>query len=238
MLFTPIVAASLFFAQPVPLDMPAAEAYQIKTAKGERILEDRFFSQDLWFADALLGRWLDEDGRIFCVYSLDKVPPKFSSSSMKRAEWLKDVVPMPEDADDLALEAVALLVPDELLDEGVPLRQKPRLFDSVLFHDTTNSQTIAMSFLREETRKRYLAVWELAPGDDPDYAKERLVRDFLGKWDEILPEYLRSELPEAKSDSKRKKKKSGLEAEIMAIMNKSLKTALDLALEEIFKEWK
>lgn len=37
---------------------------------------------------------------------------------------------------------------------------------------------------------------------------------------------------------KRKKKKSGLEAEIMAIMNKSLKTALDHALEEIFKEWK
>lgn len=39
-------------------------------------------------------------------------------------------------------------------------------------------------------------------------------------------------------DKKKKKKKSILEAEIMSIMQKSLKTALDLALDDIFKEWK
>ena len=37
---------------------------------------------------------------------------------------------------------------------------------------------------------------------------------------------------------KKKKKKSVLEAEIMSIMQKSLKTALDLALDDIFKDWK
>lgn len=37
---------------------------------------------------------------------------------------------------------------------------------------------------------------------------------------------------------KKKKKKSVLEAEIMSIIEKSLKTALDKALDDIFKDWK
>ena len=39
-------------------------------------------------------------------------------------------------------------------------------------------------------------------------------------------------------DKKKKKRKSILEAEIMSIMQKSLKTALDMALDDIFKDWK
>ena len=35
-----------------------------------------------------------------------------------------------------------------------------------------------------------------------------------------------------------KKKKSNLEAEVFAIMEKSLKNALDVALDDIFKDWK
>lgn len=37
---------------------------------------------------------------------------------------------------------------------------------------------------------------------------------------------------------KQKKKKSTFEAEILAFMQKSMKTALDMALDEIFKGWK
>ena len=37
---------------------------------------------------------------------------------------------------------------------------------------------------------------------------------------------------------KKKKQKSVLEAEILAFMQKSMKTALDLALDDIFKDWK
>ena len=37
---------------------------------------------------------------------------------------------------------------------------------------------------------------------------------------------------------KKKKKKSILEAEIMSIMEKSMKVALDKALDDIFKDWK
>ena len=39
-------------------------------------------------------------------------------------------------------------------------------------------------------------------------------------------------------DKKKKKKKSVIEAEILRIMEKSLKTALDMALDDIFKDWK
>ena len=41
-----------------------------------------------------------------------------------------------------------------------------------------------------------------------------------------------------KDKDKKKKKKSVLEAEIMAILQKSMRTALDMALDDIFKDWK
>lgn len=39
-------------------------------------------------------------------------------------------------------------------------------------------------------------------------------------------------------EKKKKKKQSFLEAEIMRIMQKSLKTAIDLALDDILKDFK
>ena len=42
----------------------------------------------------------------------------------------------------------------------------------------------------------------------------------------------------AREKKKKKKKKSLLEAEILAFMQKSMKPALDLALDDIFKDWK
>ena len=37
---------------------------------------------------------------------------------------------------------------------------------------------------------------------------------------------------------KKKKQKSVLEAEILSFMQKSMKTALDLALDDLFRDWK
>ena len=37
---------------------------------------------------------------------------------------------------------------------------------------------------------------------------------------------------------KKKKKKSNLEAEVFSIVEKSLKTALDKALDDLLKDWK
>ena len=41
-----------------------------------------------------------------------------------------------------------------------------------------------------------------------------------------------------KDKDKKKKKKSVLKAEILSFMQKSMKTALDLALDDLFKDWK
>ena len=46
-------------------------------------------------------------------------------------------------------------------------------------------------------------------------------------------------MSEKKDDKKKKKKKqSTLEAELFSIMEKSLKTALNVALDDILKDWK
>ena len=39
-------------------------------------------------------------------------------------------------------------------------------------------------------------------------------------------------------EKRKKKKKSVLEAEILSFMQKSMKTALDLALDDLFRDWK
>ena len=41
-----------------------------------------------------------------------------------------------------------------------------------------------------------------------------------------------------KDKEKKKKKTSIIEAEIMAILQKSMRTALDMALDELLKDWK
>ena len=41
-----------------------------------------------------------------------------------------------------------------------------------------------------------------------------------------------------KDKDKKKKKKSVLEAEVMSLMQKSLRAALEMALDDIFKDWK
>ena len=45
-------------------------------------------------------------------------------------------------------------------------------------------------------------------------------------------------MSDKKKDKDKKKKKSMMEAEIMRFMEKSMKTALDLALDDIFKDRK
>ena len=43
---------------------------------------------------------------------------------------------------------------------------------------------------------------------------------------------------EWEKEKRRKKQQSALEKEIMRLMEKSVKTAVDVALKDIFKEWK
>ena len=41
-----------------------------------------------------------------------------------------------------------------------------------------------------------------------------------------------------RNKDKKKKKKSTIESEVLSIMEKSLKTAMELALDDLFKDWK
>ena len=41
-----------------------------------------------------------------------------------------------------------------------------------------------------------------------------------------------------KETDKKKKRKSAFEAEIFSLLQKSLKAALDMAMEDLFKDWK
>ena len=43
---------------------------------------------------------------------------------------------------------------------------------------------------------------------------------------------------EKDKDKKKKKKQSAFEAEIFRFMEKSLKSAMEVALDDIFKDWK
>ena len=45
-------------------------------------------------------------------------------------------------------------------------------------------------------------------------------------------------MSDRKKKDRKKKKQSVREAEIMRFMEKSMKTALDLALDDLFKDWK
>ena len=49
---------------------------------------------------------------------------------------------------------------------------------------------------------------------------------------------MKVEKNDVKNRDKKKKKQSILEAEILSIMQKSLKTAVDKALDDILKDWK
>ena len=51
-----LLAATLWFAQPAPLEMPRASAYLVKDAEGVLWLEDRYDEADLWTARTVLSR--------------------------------------------------------------------------------------------------------------------------------------------------------------------------------------
>ena len=198
-----LLAVSLFFTHPAPLDMPRAEAYYV-SGEGRQWLEDRFDEVDLWTSRAVLGRWEDDDGRFFTLARLDVVPPKFKAMPVTRTSYTANEARIdPKDDLELRDAAVNMLSPVEPSDEPKPPRQKFRGFKDVLYYEGTNETAIVCAFLREKGKAWYLATWELSPGDDHDWARELFEDQILSKWDDVQREYLRSETPvDKKADEK------------------------------------
>lgn len=205
----PVVAAILWFLCPVPLDMPRAEAFLVTEPDGTRRLEDRFDTLDLWTAQSVLGRWEDDAGRTLTVARLDIVPPKAAGVTATREDYDDDRVVIGRREAGLRDQAIAALSPFALPEEPAKPRQGVRGFKDILYFQGTNTSSIVCSFLPEKSGSWYLAVWDLAEGDEVETAVEAFEREFLGRWDEFLARDLRSEA-EAPKRKPGKTAKTGL----------------------------
>ena len=167
-----LFALSLFFTEPAPLDMPRAEAYLVRE-NGVSFLEDRFNSLDLWTTQAVIGRWVDEQDRLFMLSALAVQPPSVDwMSTVTRGEHASNSVKMPRvraNADfPLAFrDAVTLLAPCPVVERPRSPRQLPHGYKYVYYwQNPTNYCDIVCTFRPDDTNAWYLASWTLAPGDD------------------------------------------------------------------------
>ena len=207
-----LLLASLFFAQPAPLEMPKAEAYLVRERSGTLRLEDRYDTLDLWTSRAVVGRWEDEDGRQFMVARLDKVAPKFAEATVTREEYGRNERPIDRRKGlDQRDDAISKLLPFEMPEKPAKPKQEIRGFREVLYHQGTNTSILVCAFLPDRPQAPwYLACWELLEGDDPEQAADTFESEFLGRWDEHLKGDLRSEAglndPRAEREGGRAKK--------------------------------
>lgn len=174
-----LLAASLFFAEPAPLEMPRAEGYLVKE-DGRYRLEDRYNRTDLWISRTVFGRWIDEDGRVFTLSRLETLPPMTDLAIAEtRTDYGRHVSTLEKKDKRHLVEALKILSPVELAEEAVPPRQKVRGYDDVDYWQGTNVSAIVCAFLPEKSPAWYLAVWELAEGDDPDERLKVFEEKFL-----------------------------------------------------------
>lgn len=189
-----LLFASLFITNPLPLDMPRAESFLIR--EGDRqFLEDRYNRMDLWISQAVLGRWMDDDGRVFTLSKLDCEPPAIEQdASETRMDYAKGrvmfdcrkVLRHGNEATDAFGNAIAILSPIEPEKCGVPPRQVPHGFADVDYWHGTNSSAIVCTFLPEKSKAWYMASWELADGDAHADMLKRFEDDFLRDFGKLI----------------------------------------------------
>ena len=180
-----VLALSLFFSEPMPLDMPRAEAYLV-TQDGRTRLEDRYRRIDLWYSQTVIGRWIDEQNRVFCFSKLETEPPSVGlDDTLTREDYAAQLVPMKRIRANHAyprafVEALELLAPCPIAESPRPPRQLPRGFRDVdYWQQPTNYSTVACAFRPEKEESWYLATWELAEGDDYAEKMELFEKRFL-----------------------------------------------------------
>lgn len=190
---TALLAVAFFF-HAEPLDMPGAEAYLVTEPSGERRLEDRYDELDLWTSRAVLGRWSDDTGRMLAVSRLREAAPRFAGGSMTREKYVSNVALIDRKKGDAQrAEAIARLSPFPLPEEPASPRQEIRGMESVLYWHGTNTASLVCSFLPVGAPDWYLAVWDLAEGDEIAVSRDVFEEEFLARWDEIVERDLRSE---------------------------------------------
>lgn len=169
-----LLAASLLFTTPVPLDMPRAEAYLVKD-DSRLSLEDRFNAMDLWVSQSVDGRWVDDDGRVFVLAHLDVAPPATEmgrESTLTRSDYADGRVSIDRRDLDAVRKALEALSPVDVPEKETRPRQMPRGFKDVDYWHGTDTTAIVCAFLPEKAKVWRLATWQLAEDDDFDEAME------------------------------------------------------------------
>ena len=181
-----LLALSLFCTEPVPLEMPRAEAYLVRDGASLR-LEDRYDQLDLWTSRAVDGRWVDEDGRVFLTATLSECPPPAlddeTRPAVTRCEYASLVRPVDEDDERALSDAIALLSPVFPAEKGERADRRPKGISDLVFWQGTNSSSVVCTYRayprRGRSRPWKLACWTLAEGDDFKACLEKFDEEFL-----------------------------------------------------------
>lgn len=181
-----LLAASLFFTTPAPLDLPRAEAFLVKDGDVRR-LEDRYNTFDLWTCRAVVGRWFDDE-RSFVLSRLDVLPPALLDAPPEtREDYAAGIVKADPKEKKHLVRMVDLLSPVEPPEKFAPPRQMPHGYKDVRYCHGTNTTAIVCAFRPEKSPAWYLASWELAADDDFDEKLAEFEKEFLSKraWEKL-----------------------------------------------------
>jgi len=204
-------ALSLFLTEPAPLDMPRAEAFLVEE-KGRFRLEDRYDRLDLWTSQTVVGRWVDDVGRIFVLADLGTEPPTGNEApTLTRLNYAASRSPMPRiranhDMPCAFRRAIEFLA-DTPLTEEVPLRsrQLPHGYADVTYwQHPTNMSSVVCTFRPEKSERWWLAVWALAEGDDLAERTQLFEDEFLRK---EFPDFRSSQSSQPSQPSQRSQRK-------------------------------
>lgn len=176
-----LLAASLFFTNPSPLEMPRAEAYLVREG-GARRLEDRFAKMDLWISQAVDGFWRDDEGREFLVATLDrKIPPLANDATVTRAAYAQEFVTLAPKDDDALFAAVDMLSPVPPDREFFRPHQLSRGYKDIRYYQGTNTSAVVCAYLDAKSGIWRFAAWTLAEDDDCDERRKTFEAEFLEK---------------------------------------------------------
>ncbi len=182
-----ISVPSLADATSAPLELPKAESFLVTTSSGDRRLEDRFDTYDLWTAQAVRGRWRDSDGNVLYLARLSRRPPNDEPGTVRtRADFLARQADTPFDPDnaDHLDEAVFAASPVDLGRPVRPRRSQRRNMLKLFAYPSTNDHVFAAAFRprspeRGEKADWYLAILVAARGEPADETFRRFDEDFL-----------------------------------------------------------
>ena len=160
-----IAAASLFMVHGAPLDMPRASAFLAKE-DGRYRLVDRYSVLDLWTARTVLGRWYDDDFRVFTLSELKAEVPPLGDETKTREDYEAGLTAIERRDEAARFRAAEMLSPVELDGKFVHPRQPVRGYQEVRYYEGANESTIVAMYRPEKGKTWFLATWELAEGDD------------------------------------------------------------------------